>query len=83
MLLLAVDKGWSRQRVRILLAGGTTNVVKLNRPVPVHLTYFTAVVDETGKVATFADVYGLDARMASARFGKTAKLQAPTVEAVA
>jgi murein L,D-transpeptidase YcbB/YkuD len=80
-LLLAVDKGWSAQQVRSLLAGGTSNVVKLNRPVPVHLTYFTAMVDEKGKVATFADVYGLDARMASALFGKPTKFQAPTVEA--
>jgi hypothetical protein len=47
----------------------------------VHLTYFTAVVDKKGKVATFADVYGLDARMASALFGNPTKFQAPTVEA--
>ena len=28
------------------------------------MTYFTAVVDDAGKVETFADVYGLDSKLA-------------------
>jgi murein L,D-transpeptidase YcbB/YkuD len=74
-VLLAEDKGWSAQQVKSLLARNASNVVKLNRPLPVHLTYFTAVVDEKGKVETFADVYGLDHRMGQALFGKAAKFQ--------
>ena len=41
-LLLAEDKGWSPQQVKDLLAKGKNSGVTLSRPVPVHLTYFTA-----------------------------------------
>jgi hypothetical protein len=36
----------------------------------VHTTYFTAVVDDQGKVRTFADIYGLDRKVASIVGGK-------------
>ena len=35
-----------------------------------HTTYFTAVVDDEGKVKTFADIYGLDRTVAPV-VGKT------------
>ena len=70
-LLLAEDKGWSAQRVKDMLAKGKNSGVSLSNPVPVHLTYFTAVIDAQGKLQTFADAYGLDKKMASALFGKT------------
>ena len=84
-LLLARDKNWSGQQVQALLAKGNNSVVTLNRPVPVHLTYFTAVADEQGKVQTLGDIYGLDSRMAAALFDKGVKfgMPAPTVEAKA
>jgi murein L,D-transpeptidase YcbB/YkuD len=72
--LLAEDKGWSNQQVKEMLATGNNSVISLSHRIPVHLTYFTATVDEKGKVKTFADVYGIDAKMASALFGKAAKL---------
>jgi murein L,D-transpeptidase YcbB/YkuD len=75
-LLLAEDKGWSAQEVKSLLAKGSTSAVSLSRPVPVHLTYFTAVVDAQGKLQTFTDIYGLDKKMASALFGKSDALSA-------
>jgi murein L,D-transpeptidase YcbB/YkuD len=80
-LLLAEDKGWSAEQVKSLLARDKSSVVKLNWPVPVHLTYFTVVVDEKGKVETFPDVYGVDGRMSAALFGKSSKFPAATVEA--
>jgi murein L,D-transpeptidase YcbB/YkuD len=82
-LLLAEDKGWSAGQIQDLLAKGNNSIVSLNRPVPVHLTYFTAVVDEQGKLQTFADIYGLDSRMAAALFDKGAKFGMPVVEAKA
>jgi L,D-transpeptidase YcbB len=45
------------------------------------MTYFTAVADETGKVATFADVYGLDNKMATALFGNATGFPMPPPEA--
>ncbi|MEE8634257.1 MAG: hypothetical protein V3S93_07255, partial [Methyloceanibacter sp.] len=49
----------------------------LERPIPVHTTYFTAVVDAHGKVKTFADIYKLDAKVASAVISKS--VSAPAV----
>ena len=43
---------------------------------PVHLTYFTAVIDAQGKLQTYADLYGLDKKMATALFGKSEALSA-------
>ena len=70
-LLLGEDKGWSPQQVKDMLAKGKNSGVSLSKPVPVHLTYFTAVIDAQGKLQTFADVYGLDKKMAYALFGKS------------
>jgi murein L,D-transpeptidase YcbB/YkuD len=72
MLLLAADRGWSEQQVNTMLTRASDTTVPLNRAVPVHLTYFTAVVDEGGKVQTFTDVYRIDKRMAEALLGKAA-----------
>jgi murein L,D-transpeptidase YcbB/YkuD len=45
------------------LFGGKERTVKLTRKVPVHLTYFTAWVDEAGTLQTRDDVYGHDSRI--------------------
>jgi murein L,D-transpeptidase YcbB/YkuD len=69
-ILLAEDKGWPAERVRGLLAEGYNNEVQLAKEIPVHVTYFTAVVDEGGRVSHFGDNYGYDSRMAAALGGK-------------
>ncbi len=45
------------------LYGGSEKTVKLTKKVPVHLTYFTAWVDDTGTLQTREDVYGHDRRI--------------------
>ena len=60
--LLAKSNGMSGAKVNQLVGGGTTSRVKLDTPITIHMTYFTAVVDEQGKVQTFNDVYKLDGR---------------------
>ena len=45
------------------LFGGKERTVKLTNKVPVHLTYFTAWVDETGALQSREDVYGHDRRI--------------------
>jgi murein L,D-transpeptidase YcbB/YkuD len=67
-ILLARDKGWSEQQVASLL-NGATREVRLTTPVPVHMTYFTATVDRQGNLQTFADLYGVDARMGALLYG--------------
>ena len=44
------------------------------------MTYFTSVVDDAGKLSTFADVYGLDNKMATAMFGSAAGFPMPPPE---
>ena len=70
-VLLSEDKGWSATEVSELWEHSVNSPVSLDRKIPVHLTYFTAVVDDTGKVTSFADLYGLDKRLATAVFSNT------------
>lgn len=43
------------------LKSGRETYLNLRPPVPVHLVYFTAFPDETGKIHRFPDIYGRDA----------------------
>jgi hypothetical protein len=66
-----------------LLAKNESTVVSLNRPVPVHLTYFTAVVDEDGKIEKLGDIYGIDNRMAASLFKSPVRFEAPAMPTIA
>jgi murein L,D-transpeptidase YcbB/YkuD len=76
-ILLAQDKGWSEQQVQSLLNGGATREVVLTTRIPVHMTYFTAMVDGQGNLQTFGDLYGLDTRMGAILFGKKVPFVTP------
>jgi murein L,D-transpeptidase YcbB/YkuD len=80
-ILLEEDKGWSAAHVRGLLAQGYNNQVELNKQIPVHVTYFTAVVGEDGAVQHFGDVYGHDKRLAAALEGRPLALEPNPAEA--
>jgi len=79
-VLLAEDKGWPAGQVQDLLDHSTNSPVTINHEIPVHMTYFTAVVDEAGKVATFVDLYGLDNKLATALFGNAPGFPLPPPE---
>jgi murein L,D-transpeptidase YcbB/YkuD len=69
--LLGIDKGWSAKEVDELLDGNPEEVgVPLNQHIPVHITYFTAQVDDNGEVTTENDVYGHEKRITQALEGK-------------
>ena len=59
---------------------GVNSSVSLDKKIPVHMVYFTAVADESGKVDTSADVYGLDRKMAAALFGDATGFPTPPPE---
>lgn len=63
--LLADESAVSAGKIRKLI-GGRERRLDLAAPVPVHLAYFTATVDEAGAVSFRRDIYGLDARIARA-----------------
>ena len=48
--------------------------INFPKPIPVHLTYQTAFVDENGKLEIREDVYGRDARMIQILKGKERKV---------
>jgi murein L,D-transpeptidase YcbB/YkuD len=52
------------------LAGDETRTLRLPRTWPVYIVYFTADVDETGSVTSFADPYGYDAKVIAALDGR-------------
>lgn len=84
-VVLMEGNGLSAAAAENVVAGGGD--VKLKNPVPVHITYFTAVADDAGHVSTFGDLYGHDSRLSSALLGKTLRydpgFEAPAADEVA
>ena len=74
--LLAADRDWPESKVKQMW-DKELNAGFHRGQVPVHMVYFTAVVDDDGKVSTFADVYGLDRKLAAAMFGDTTGFPPP------
>lgn len=58
--LLQDQSGWASEKIRSLSGGTTEQTVRLTRPVPVHLLYWTAWVDDEGQIEFRDDVYGRD-----------------------
>jgi murein L,D-transpeptidase YcbB/YkuD len=56
---------WSEQRFRALI-GGAERTVFLPHPLPIHIEYFTAFVDESGDLQIRDDLYGHMRRLESA-----------------
>ncbi len=74
-VLLGEDKGWDADKVRSMYNSG--GEVALDKAVPVYLAYFTARVDDDGKLRTYADLYGSDSRLMSALAGRAVRYEAP------
>jgi murein L,D-transpeptidase YcbB/YkuD len=79
-ILLSEANGMTSEEVKTLWDKGVNESVTLERPIPVHMTYFTAVVDEAGKVKTYGDLYGLDSKLAAALFGSAKGFPMPPPE---
>lgn len=77
-ILLDHDKGMTSERIGKILAGPRVlHKETLKRPVPVHMTYFTASTDDDGRLRMHPDYYGHDRRIALALTGKA--ISEPTV----
>ena len=64
--VLQCDPQWPEQRIRQVLAQGISQTVQVKEPLPVILTYLTAVIDEDGSLKFVPDVYGQDKRLKNA-----------------
>jgi murein L,D-transpeptidase YcbB/YkuD len=70
-MVLAADQGMAQADVDKLLATGYNSAVTIKHHLPVHTTYFTAMVNDEGKVQIYPDVYKLDGALAAAIGSRT------------
>jgi L,D-transpeptidase YcbB len=63
---LLADPAWSREAIDAAVATGVTRTVRLPRPVPVLLIYWTVDEDAFGRVVFKRDIYGRDPPLAEA-----------------
>lgn len=64
--LLLGKQGWTAAQIDQIIATGATSRTALIQPVPVVMTYRTAVVDENGAIIFRPDVYGWDTALIAA-----------------
>ncbi|MBA2329416.1 MAG: L,D-transpeptidase family protein [Flavisolibacter sp.] len=69
--LLQNFPSWNDSGIRGAMNSGSEKWVKLDNPVPVLISYFTAWVDEDGKLNFRNDIYGHDKKMISQLFSHT------------
>lgn len=74
--LLKDDPSWTEDRIEKAMNSGKEQFVKVKKPVPVMITYFTAWVDEHGELNFRDDVYKHDVQT-SERMFSTASLRQP------
>lgn len=70
--LLRNNPEWTPEKINAAMNSGDEKFVKLQKPVPVFITYYTAWVDEAGKLNFREDIYGHDAKVARKMFGTPA-----------
>lgn len=68
-LLYRLDNNPAVSKITGIVNSGQTKGINFQRPIPVHLTYFTAWVKD-GRVQTFGDIYGRDKLIANIIFGR-------------
>lgn len=74
-VILAEDKGWDKSKISDLIKNGPgDNDIALEKPMPVHITYFTAWVEDDGSVKAYQDVYGHQKRITLALAGRWSEI---------
>ena len=65
--ILEKEESWSGEKVESFLNDGETKVIRVSQPLPVYLMYWTAWVDESGKVNFRNDVYQRNRQIATSK----------------
>ena len=60
LYLLQDDHQWSREKLLEIIETGETQVIELQRPITVHIQYWTAWMDENGRINFRDDIYDRD-----------------------
>ncbi|MEO6538080.1 MAG: L,D-transpeptidase family protein [Ferruginibacter sp.] len=66
--LLNDDASWGAENINAAMNSGEEQFVKVKKPVPVLITYYTAWVDDNGMLHFADDIYGHDAEIAAKMF---------------
>ena len=61
---------WTPEKISEAMNSGDEKYVKVKDPIPVVITYYTAWVDENGKLNFRQDIYGHDEKLAEKMFNK-------------
>lgn len=61
---------WTPEKINEAMNSGDEKYVKVKTPIPVVITYYTAWLDEHGRLNFREDIYGHDARLAAKMFDK-------------
>ncbi len=70
-IVLKEDQGWDEEKVQSLLRNGPeNNNIQLESKIPVHVTYFTAWIDDTGGLRSRPDMYLHEKRIRLALAGE-------------
>jgi murein L,D-transpeptidase YcbB/YkuD len=59
---------WTPEKISEAMNSGDEKYVKVKKPIPVVITYYTAWVDENGRLNFREDIYGHDERLAQKMF---------------
>ncbi len=59
---------WTPEKINEAMNSGNEKYVKVKDPIPVVITYYTAWVDDNGRLNFREDIYGHDARLAEKMF---------------
>ena len=80
--LLRNDTSWTTERIKTAMDRNNELGVPIRPRLPVVIGYFTAWVDEDGRLNFRDDIYGHDARLARELFDDTRPSDVPTVTGV-
>jgi murein L,D-transpeptidase YcbB/YkuD len=64
-VLLTDSKNWTDEKFDYYANRSKTKVVRLDKPVPIHITYMTAWADEQGIINFRPDIYKRDSQIAN------------------
>jgi L,D-transpeptidase YcbB len=64
--LLADDPDWTPEKLQRVFESGRRQLVRIPRPIVLHLLYMTAWVDENGNLQFRRDIYGRDCKLNAA-----------------
>ncbi len=82
MTSLGTTETYSQDRIRRMISSMTETDIKFTTPIPVHITYQTAFVDDAGNLQFRDDVYGRDARLlALLKSGERSTADVPMAQA--